>query len=211
VFDLDGTITRHDTLLPYLLGFLRRHPARSPALVTVLPVLARFAARRADHGALKSAVIRAALGGASRTQIEAWTSAFVPRLLARGLWPDARAQIERHRAAGDALVLMSASVDLYAPAIGRALGFSEVVCTELRWNGERLAGTLASANRRGAEKARCLGQLRSRHPGLAVVAYGNAVSDLGHLCLADRGVLVNGSTAARRAAQFLGVAPVTWR
>ncbi len=211
MFDLDGTLTRHDTLLPYVLGFLRRHPARYPALLGVLPVLARFAVRRADHGALKSAFIRAALGGCSRTEIEAWTGAFVPQLLAHGLWADARAQLERHRAAGDTLVLMSASVDLYVPAIARALGFSEVVCTALRWNGERLEGTLASANRRGTEKARCLAQLRDRHPGLVVIGYGNAVSDLGHLGLADRGVLVNGSTAARRAAQLLGVAPVTWR
>ena len=27
VFDLDGTITRHDTLVPYLMGYGRRHPA----------------------------------------------------------------------------------------------------------------------------------------------------------------------------------------
>ena len=28
MFDLDGTITRHDTLLPYLLYALGRHPRR---------------------------------------------------------------------------------------------------------------------------------------------------------------------------------------
>jgi hypothetical protein len=28
VFDLDGTITRHDTFVPYLRGWLRRYPER---------------------------------------------------------------------------------------------------------------------------------------------------------------------------------------
>ena len=28
VFDLDGTLTWHDTLMPFLLRFLRRHPWR---------------------------------------------------------------------------------------------------------------------------------------------------------------------------------------
>ena len=33
VFDLDGTITRHDTLLPFLGGYLLRHPWRLPRVV----------------------------------------------------------------------------------------------------------------------------------------------------------------------------------
>ena len=28
VFDLDGTLTWHDTLMPFLASFLRRHPGR---------------------------------------------------------------------------------------------------------------------------------------------------------------------------------------
>ena len=106
---------------------------------------------------------------------------------------------------------MSASVDLYVPAIGRALGFAEVICTPLRWQGEYLDGALAGPNCRGAEKARSLKQLRTRYPGLRVTAYGNAASDLGHLCLADRGVLVNGSRRSRQAAGHLGLTCVKWR
>ena len=192
-------------------GFLHRHPARVPRLARVLPVLVRFSRGLADHGELKAALIRATLGGVRREVLEAWTAQFVPRLLARGLRADARSEIARYRAGGDYLVLLSASVDLYVPAIGRALGFDEVLCTEVRWDGTRLDGTLASPNRRGAEKARLLAELRRRHPGLAVVAYADAASDLAHLALADRGVLVNGTPAARRAARGLGLECVRWR
>jgi len=176
----------------------------------MLPALLRFARRR-DHGDLKAAFIRAALGGYSRSELDAWTARFVPRLLAHGVSPDALACIVRHRAQGDVLVLMSASVDLYVPAIGRALGFAEVICTALRWNGDTLDGALAGPNCRGAEKARALKELRGRHPGLGVTAYGNARSDLGHLCVADRGVLVNGSRGTRHAAERLGLTCLTWR
>ena len=211
VFDLDGTLTRHDTLLPYLAGFVRRHPQRLARLPLVLPAIVRFALGLADRGEVKSAAIRAVLGGRSRSEIEAWTREFVSRLLAGGLHEDALAALDTHRRAGDLLVLLSASPDLYVPAIGRALGFAQSVCTGVEWRGDRLSGVLRTPNRRGAEKALCLARLRGEHPGLKVVAYGNAASDLEHLVLADRATLVNGGTRARRAAARQNVDCVTWR
>jgi HAD superfamily phosphoserine phosphatase-like hydrolase len=197
--------------MPYVLGFLRSHPGRFAGMLRVLPALVRFAMHRADHGALKSALIRGTLGGCARAELDAWTRRFVPRFLAHAVWRDALACIARHRARGDTLVLMSASVDLYVPAIGGALGFAEVLSTRLRWRGEHLDGALAGANCRGAEKARALQELRARHPGLKVTAYGNAASDLGHLGLADQGVLVNGSWRTRQLAQRLGLTCQRWR
>jgi len=44
-----------------------------------------------------------------------------------------------------------------------------------------------------------------------VTAYGNAASDLGHLCVADRGVLVNGNWRTRQAAERLGLLCQRWR
>src|SRR5436853_351561 len=98
-----------------------------------------------------------------------------------------------------------------ATAIAAALGFGEVLCTEVEWDGERLVGTLTTPNRRGVEKVRCLAQLRARHPQLPITAYGNTPGDLAHLGLADRGVLVNGSRRARRAARRAGVDCRVWR
>ena len=211
LFDLDGTITRHNTLAPYTLGLLLRHPLRILRLPRVLPALVRFALGRCDHGELKSAYIHKTFGGLERRELDEWTAHFVPRLLKRGLFGDARAAIERHRRNGDRLALLSASIDLYVPAIGRALGFKDIECTGVAWEGPRLIGTLTTANRRGAEKVRCLEALRARHPGMDVIAYGNAASDLAHLRLAEHGVLVNGSRNAMRQAALDGVSCVIWR
>jgi phosphatidylglycerophosphatase C len=211
LFDLDGTITRHNTLAPYAIGLLLRHPARMPRVLSVLPALARFVLGRCDHGELKAAFIHKTFGGLERRDLDAWTARFVPRLLKNGLFDDARAAIERHRLHGDTLALLSASIDLYVPAIGKALGFADIECTGVAWDNTRLIGTLSTANRRGEEKVRCLEALRGRHPELAVVAYGNAQSDLAHLRLAEHGILVNGSRAAVRQAAGEGVSCVTWR
>jgi HAD superfamily hydrolase (TIGR01490 family) len=210
LFDLDGTITRHDTLLPYVLGFLLRHPARLLRLPLALPALMRYLLGRADRGELKSALVQAALGGSRRPAVDAWTSQFASHLLRRGVHADALEAIARHRREGDVLALLSASVDLYVPAVGRSLGFTEILCTEVRWNGDRLAGTLVSGNRRGAAKVFSLAELRARHPGIPVTAYGNSLSDLEHLKVTDHPVLVNGSSRARHAAARAGIPCRSW-
>ncbi len=193
------------------MGFLRRHPWRAVRLVRVLPVLGAFVLGSADRGALKSAAIRAAMGGCTRRAIDEWTGEFVPRLLEGGMHGAALAALAAHRRAGDLLVLLSASPDLYVPEIARALGFEQAVCTGVRWTGDRLDGHLTTPNRRDAEKVRCVAQLRREHPSLRMVAYGNAASDLDHLALADHATLVNGSPRARRAAASLNIDCVTWR
>src|SRR5205807_29139 len=91
-------------------------PAHLVRLPRVLAALARFPFRR-DRGELKSALLQAALGGCTRAEVDAWTAQFASRLLRRGLRADALATIAQHRRAGDVLALLSASVDLYVPAI----------------------------------------------------------------------------------------------
>lgn len=209
-FDLDGTISRRDTLLPYVSGFLLRHPWRAWRLVALLPALAAFTFGERDRGRLKGALIHAGMGGASHDEVARWTARFLPRLFARGLHPDALAAIEGHRQAGDHLVLMSASVDLYVPEIGRRLGFAETVCSGVRWRESVLDGRLATPNRRGEEKARCFREIAALHPGVATVAYGNTASDLPHMQLADRAVMVNAPAALRARCAGEEIETVRW-
>jgi phosphatidylglycerophosphatase C len=211
VFDLDGTISRHDTLLAYLRGFLRLHRARWPRMLRTLPALLGFIVGLVDRGQLKAALMRAGLGGCPRTVINAWTVDFVAQLLERGVFADALSAIACHRRNADVLVLMSASPDLYVPAIAESLGFVEAICTGVRWCGDRLDGSLTTANRHGAEKARCFSALRARYPDRPTVAYANSASDFEHLKLADEAWLVNASPGLRRAAERAHFKCIAWR
>jgi phosphatidylglycerophosphatase C len=211
LFDLDGTLTWRDTLLPFLAGYLARHPLRLLRLWRLGPALIVYAAGGRNRGRLKSRTIRAVMGGDSRASIDAWAESFVLALGPRRKFRAAAlATLEAHRAAGDHLVLLSASPDLYVPRIGRLLGFERTLCTELLWQGSRLDGGLKTENRRGEEKSRCLECLRTEYPDAPIIAYGNSAADLLHLRRADRAVLVNGNAAARRGAAESGISVADW-
>jgi phosphatidylglycerophosphatase C len=193
VFDLDGTITRHDTLWPFISGYLLRHPRRWWRLALCLAPLLRYFISGRDRGALKGAVIRLSLGGLARAELDDWAARFTQRLLRTGLYAEALTCIAAHRRAQAHLVLLSASPDLYVPRIAAALGFDECICTEVRWRADgTLDGALASANRRGAEKTRCVRLLLAEHQPLLAHAYGNSRADLDHLRLVSAGTYVNG-------------------
>jgi phosphatidylglycerophosphatase C len=210
LFDLDGTLTFHDTLMPFLRGFASRHPARLAGLWRLLPALAAYARAR-DRGLLKSRVIRLSMGGVRRDAAAAYAHDYVRALAPRGAFrADALAAVEGHRAAGDHLVLLSASPDLYVPLIGEHLRFERTICTELVWDGDRLNGALKTPNRRGTEKVHCLERLRTQYPGAPIVAYGNSDSDLAHMRRADRALLVNANARARRLAAGMGIAAADW-
>jgi phosphatidylglycerophosphatase C len=188
-----------------------RHPARLWRLWRLAPAFLGYALAGRDRGLLKSRAIRAVMGGDARPIIEAWAEGFVAALHPKGAFRAAGlAALEAHRSAGDRLVLLSASPDLYVPLIGRMLRFERTVCTEIRWDGERLNGTLRTANRHGEEKVRCLERLREEYAHAQVTAYANSLSDIPHLKLADRAQLVNGNSAARRAAARVGIPMADW-
>jgi phosphatidylglycerophosphatase C len=208
-FDLDGTITRHDTLMPLVLRRLGRRPWQLARLLLVIPAAVRFLFDH-DRGLLKQSLLQATVRGTPRGEMQATAAEYVREKIARGCFHDALAAVRQHRAAGHYLVLMSASVDFYVPEFARQLGFDHVISTEVRWQDERLDGTLLSANRRGEEKARCVRALLAERAAEQTFAYGNSASDLPHLKIVKRGLLVNGSHAARRAAVEAGVLCVDW-
>lgn len=208
VFDLDGTITRRDTLAPFLAGYLRGHPWRLPRLPLSLPTVLAYFVGRADRGALKGSLMHHLLGGLSRAEIAAWSEVFVPELVQKGLFAEALAAIARHRAGGAHLVLLSASPDLYVPIVGRALGFDETISSRVLWRADGLLdGRLDGPNCRGSEKVRQLQGLLQRLQPSHTSAYGNSDADLPHMALVDEGTYVNGPAGASLPPN---IRPVTW-
>ena len=208
-FDLDGTITHRDTLIPLVLRVLARRPLRLLRLLGVLPATVRFLFDH-DRGTLKQAVLRATLRGTQRAELARESEQFVRDTIAHRCFADALAKIRRHRDAGHFLVLMSASVDFYVPEFGRQLGFDHVISTGVRWKGDRFDGTLTTANRRGEEKSRCVRELLAQRDDSDTFAYGNSESDLAHMLLVRHRLLVNGSSRARRKAADLGIPTADW-
>lgn len=156
-------------------------------------------------------MIRVLLGGLPRSAVDHWTAGYVRQVVPAGLFDAALEVIASHRARGDRLVLLSASPDLFVPALGGAMGFDEVHCTGVRWDGEALHGALTTANRRGDEKLRVLQALRARHPQCHVTGYGNSRPDLVHLRACDAAVYVNASPGLARQLAAEGLSVARWR
>lgn len=203
LFDLDRTVTRLATWTRFVIG---ANGAR-PTFLLQIPRLLGYAIGHplglAHRDAYKAHTL-VTLGWMDRPTLEAKAEAFVARIVAGGLRPGAVAAIRAHKARGDRLVLVSASVDLIAEPLGRALGFDAVIATRLAWPPENGAGhaTLAGANCYGAEKLRRIAELGQGRPLAGpVYAYSDHVSDLDMLLAADQGFAVNPSAGLRRAAR----------
>ena len=121
IFDLDHTLTRRDTFLQYLTGFLLRNPVRILRCIGLPFAVAKFYLGLIDYGQLKESFLSAVLGGIHHQEIEAWTKQFVPYLISHGLNEKALDVLRQHRQAGDLLVLMTASPDCYVLELGKGI------------------------------------------------------------------------------------------
>jgi phosphatidylglycerophosphatase C len=211
IFDLDGTLSRHDTYLPFVLGLLRRQPLRWPRVALLLIPALGYLLGRLDRGALKGAILHCLFRNLPRDTIDAWAQQYAALVVPARMFAEGIATFHAHRAAGDHVVLLSASPDLFVPAIARLLGAHEVICTQIRWQGDLLDGRLAGPNRRDHEKARVLADLRLRMPELPVIAYGNSAPDLIHMQRCEQAVFVNASSALAAQLARQGLRCVQWR
>jgi HAD superfamily hydrolase (TIGR01490 family) len=212
VFDLDGTITRDDTLRLLLRRGMARGPARPWAAVG-LPSAWRAAQRDvAARGAFKACMLNIAFGGRTRAWLAPLIDGFVRDLLAENVKPAARAAIDRHRAAGHLLLLASASPDLWVQPIGAALGFDAVLCTRLAWDGDRFAGRLDGPNLLHAEKAAAVSRWMAKNAADATphAAYTDHHHDLPMLLLAEHPVAVDPTPALAAEARARGIPIEHW-
>lgn len=212
LFDLDGTITRRDTYLAYLLGYLLRHPRRLARAASLGIALVLYFAGRRDNTWLKTRFLHAILGGVERQSLQRWTDRFLDRTLRYGLRPRALETIARHRAAGDRLLLVTASLDFYALPLAARLGFEGAICTRAAVDGAgRLTGDLDGGNCHGVEKLRCVeAWLRAHAPNSLLTFYTDSHVDLPLLRAVQRPIAVNPTRRMRRTAGELGIAIEDW-
>jgi len=211
IFDLDNTLTRRDTLLPYLLGFLLRRPWYVFRTLH-LPVAALlFWFGVIGNERLKEIFMTAILAGTSREEIRCWSNIFIGKLFASGMRREGIEKLNQHIIAGDHTILLSASPDIYVHEIGNRLGFAQTSCTRVEWISDHLTGRLANANLHGAEKVKYLDKLREKYPNATITAYADNHSDLDLLRQVDNGILVNGSRKACRMAYPYKICRQYWR
>jgi phosphatidylglycerophosphatase C len=193
VFDVDGTLTRRDTVLPFL-AMVAGWRTVAGAILTDWRGVA--GARLADVGRdeAKAGLIRATLTGVPSAELEVAGERYADRVLSRSMRSDVVARLLRHQRRGDEVIIVSAGLHAYVRPLGEHLGVETVYATRLEVDGEgRCTGRLDGPNVRAKEKVACLANyLHGDHA--SVWAYGDSGDDAHLLAEADIGVLV-GRTA----------------
>ena len=187
-FDVDGTITRRDCVVP----FLRRVAGTtvlSRRLAAQTRTVSALVARR-DRDGLKAAAAAAAFAGQPIERIESIAEDFARSVHATGLRRDTVALLDDHRRRGDTVLLVSASFEVYLRPLAELLGADDVLAARLEVGPDgRLTGLLSGPNCRGPEKVRRLHAWLDEHAdgrtNVHVTAYGDSAGDRELLADAD--------------------------
>ncbi|MCW8840701.1 MAG: HAD-IB family hydrolase [Gammaproteobacteria bacterium] len=184
-FDFDGTLTRHDTLWPFLL-----HVAGPWRLLwntlPLLPTLSGYLLGWVSNSVAKERVFYRFLHGMPEQRLQALAGEFAHRRIPGMVSPAALRRLAWHRRQGHRCVVISASIEDYVAPWARQAGFDAVLATRLQRGADaRLTGCYDGENCYGAEKIRRLQSLLGERAGYDLYAYGDSRGDRELLALAD--------------------------
>jgi phosphatidylglycerophosphatase C len=184
-FDFDGTLTRRDTLLPFL--------ASVAGWTRVAAALPAAAPRLRDRDSAKRILLERVIGGRTHDELRAAGERYGTTLARNAVTPVMRERVAWHQQEGHEIVIVSATLDVYLDAAARELAVEHVLCTHLAVGDDgRCSGRLAGANCRGIEKAERLRTFLGNDGAddTVVWAYGNSAGDREMLALAQHPVHV---------------------
>ncbi|MBB3189400.1 HAD-IB family hydrolase [Halomonas cerina] len=197
-FDFDGTLTRGDTLMPFL-----KHVVGSRVyyakLVRLSPVLAGYCIKLMRNDVAKQIVLERYLTGYTLEELSIWGKTFSEEIIPTMIRKEGITRLRWHQSQGHDCVLVSASLDSYLRHWAQGQGFTASITSSLAGDAAGIVqGKVEGRNCYGEEKAtRVRAWLESRRPQCSY-AYGDSVGDLPLLSLADHGFLWS-----RRARQFV--------
>jgi len=178
-FDFDGTLTRRDSLVPFL-GTLVGWPRTLRALARVAPMLR-------DRDAAKELLLAGTLRGISYERV-AQAGERYGRELARAIRPEMRERLGWHRAERHDIVIVSASLDVYLEATARELAVDALLCTRVEVDDHGYCtGRMLGGNCRGETKAARLREYLGSADA-TLYAYGDSSGDDAMLAMADHPV-----------------------
>jgi HAD superfamily hydrolase (TIGR01490 family) len=184
-FDFDGTLTRRDTMFPFLMHTLGR-TAFVRHVFALLPTLAGYGLGLIRNDIAKEKVFVRCLAGMNMIELRQKAGLFAANVVPGLLRPEAMQRLRWHKQQGHRCVLISASLDLYVRPWAINAGFDEVLATHLQTlDAGLITGKLLGPNCFGIEKVRRLQTLLGDRNGYTLYAYGDSGGDRELLSSAD--------------------------
>lgn len=190
IFDLDGTLTKRDTFLPFLLTIIKIRPSRLP-YIPILPFFVLFYYLKIiDNHKLKQAFLFAFLAGVEVDHVLSVASTFAGQLFKSGMNPAGMKMLRYHIDRGDHVIIATASFCFYVKTLADCLGVDDIICTEAEIVAGRLTGRIKGLNCHGKEKLRRIKLCLGNTPDKNIIAYSDHSSDFPMLEWAGKGYLV---------------------
>lgn len=193
-FDFDGTLTRKDSVLPFLRFCCASRWVFYGKLLFLLPVLLGYLLGWVSNSRAKESVIGAYLRGWREADVLQKAREFAQTELPQFLLDEGMAKLAFHRARGDVCVLVSASPEWYLLDWAREQGFEAVLATKMAVVSGCLNGKIAGENCHDEAKVRRIEAAFGAQCWQNSVAYSDAKVDLPMLRAAGQGFLLNQKT-----------------
>jgi phosphatidylglycerophosphatase C len=182
LFDFDGTITERDTYTGFIYFATGRARQLLGTAALALPILShRLGLLPGTH--LRVAVSRVAFALQSQRVMVRRGEVYARQVIPTLLRANALERLAWHRARGDRIVIVSASLDVYLRPWCEEHGYG-LLCTELDARAGVLTGGYRGGDCTGAEKARRVRASYDLSGFSKVYAYGDTPEDRALLQLA---------------------------
>ena len=183
-FDFDGTITRKDTLIEFL-----RFAGGSARFYAVFalysPLLVLMKLKLYSNQNAKEKIFAHYFKDMPLEQFDDLCCRFFEQKRQSLVYADAKAQIAKHKAQGDEVIIISASIENWVCHFADALKADRLLATQVEVQDGKITGRFLSANCYGKEK---VNRFLSAYPvrdNYYLIAYGDSRGDRELLQFAD--------------------------
>jgi HAD superfamily hydrolase (TIGR01490 family) len=183
-FDFDGTITTKDTLLEFI-KFYKGSFSFYAGFLLYSPLLIAFKLKLIPNFTAKQQILRHFFGGESVTFFQEQCNNFVATKLPGLIRPKALVEIEKLKAAGFTIVVVSASAENWIRQWTAANGLG-LMGTRLAVQGDKITGSLDGKNCYGDEKACRIREQFNLDDYREIYSYGDSGGDKAMLALAGK-------------------------
>ncbi len=178
IFDFDGTLTRHDTFIPFLFhcfgtikvlkGFLFYSPFIFAYLLKIIP-----------NYEAKNRIVKYFFLNQNIEDIEKLSESFVNQKIKKFLRPNVYKKLKWHQKRNHTIILISASLEMYIRPWAKNLNIDYIECTELQTAGNKFNGLIKGINCHGEEKVKRIKNiLKNKTNSFELFGYGDSKSDL---------------------------------
>lgn len=184
LFDFDNTITTNDNFTSFVHYSIPKHRVIA-GTVLLSPLIAAYKMDILSASNMRAAVAMLGFCGRSKEMVRYLGLNYARNAIPDFIRPETLRRIEWHKKQGDAVVVVSASLDVYLTEWCKQRNL-DLICTVLETRGGRLTGRYLGGDCTGDEKARRVRSLYDLGAYDSVYAYGDSEEDNAMLALASK-------------------------